>query len=59
MLDAVCMQNGRVHGVNALAYNAVVPSTLAAAAGDQVKVGHVESSVGWRYTSRAGAARQR
>jgi hypothetical protein len=33
--------DGRVQGVNALAYNAVVPSTLAAAAGDQVKVGLV------------------
>jgi hypothetical protein len=31
--------SGGVQGVNALAYNAVVPSTLAAAAGDQVKVG--------------------
>jgi hypothetical protein len=30
--------DGGVQGVNALAYNAVVPSTLAAAAGDQVKV---------------------
>jgi hypothetical protein len=49
MLDAVCMQNGRVHGVNALAYNAVVPSTLAAAAADQVKVGLVMFSLmfGW------------
>jgi hypothetical protein len=27
-----------LQGVNALAYNMVVPSTLAAAAGDQVKV---------------------
>jgi hypothetical protein len=34
--------NGAVQGVNALAYNAVVPSTLAAAAGDQVKVGLVK-----------------
>jgi hypothetical protein len=29
---------GSLPGVNALAYNTVVPSTLAAAAGDQVKV---------------------